>query len=139
MPDGIVGAIRAELDRRSWWMNLMFGFCLYMTFIYMPFDILIKPVEQDAEVWFGYMFRGWAAKATGLVHWAVYGAGAYGFWRMKHWMWPWAAAYCAQVVFAMAVWNLTVGGGLIPAAISAAVFAVPTIALWRSRARFAPV
>ena len=30
----------------------MFYFCCYMTFIYMPFDMFIKPVAEDKEmVW----------------------------------------------------------------------------------------
>ena len=35
-------------------------FCLYMALVYMPWDIFIKPVAEDQEVWFGYMFTGWA-------------------------------------------------------------------------------
>ena len=117
----------------------MFGFCLYMTVIYMPFDLFIKPVEQDAEVWFGYVFRGWWAKAMAVPHWLVYGAGAYGFWRMRHWMWPWASVYCAQVVIAMVVFTLTVPSdpSLIGALIAGALFSIPTVALWRARAHFA--
>ena len=36
-------------------MNLVMVFCAYMTFLYMPFDMLLKPVAEDQEVWFGYM------------------------------------------------------------------------------------
>jgi hypothetical protein len=50
-------------------------------------------------------------------------------------MWPWAAVYAAQVTVAMLVWNLLDprGGGLFAGTIAAAVFAVPTVALWRAR------
>ena len=75
-----------------------------MTFIYMPFDLFYKPVDQDAEVWFGYMPHGWAAKATEPLHWLIYGAGFFGFLKMKQWMFPWAALYVAQVAIGMAVW-----------------------------------
>ena len=34
-------------------MNLIFGFCVYMTFIYMPYDLFVKPMAVDDEVWFG--------------------------------------------------------------------------------------
>ena len=72
-----------ELGTRPWWMNALFAFCLFMTFAYMPFDVFWKPVETDQEVWFGFLLHGWAAKATEPLHWAIYAAGAYGFWKMR--------------------------------------------------------
>jgi len=134
----VMEEISQQWRRRPWWMNLIMGFCLYMTFIYMPFDIFYKPVAQDEEVWFGVTLHGWPAKLTAPLHWLIYGAGAYGFWHMKRWMWPWAAVYCAQVVIAMLVWNLLDprGGGIVSGAIAAAVFLVPTMALWRARQTF---
>ena len=56
--------LRDNLKLRPWWMNAIMAFCIYMALIYMPWDIFIKPVAVDQEVWFGYMFTGWAAKAT---------------------------------------------------------------------------
>ena len=70
---------------------------MFMAVIYMPWDFFLKPVARDEQVWFGIMFRGWAAKLAELAHWAIYAAGAYGFWHMRTWMWPWAALYAAQV------------------------------------------
>lgn len=99
-------AIVADWRKRSWWMNLIFYFCVYMTVVYMPFDIFYKPVAEDQEIWFGFTLTGWWAKATAPLHWLIYGLGAYGFWRMKSWMWPCAAVYAAQVVIAMFVFNL---------------------------------
>jgi len=133
-----VTKLQQQWAQRSWWMNLLLLFCLYMTFIYMPFDLFIKPVAEDEEVWFGVTLHGWPAKLTAPLHWLIYGAGAYGFWYMKSWMWPWAAAYCAQIVIGMLVWNLLDprGGGMIPGLIAAAVFLLPTIALWRAKAAF---
>jgi len=132
------GVLQAEWSRRPWWMNLIFLFCLYMTFIYMPFDLFWKPVAVDEEVWFGITLHGWAAKATAPLHWLIYGAGAYGFWKMRRWMWPWAALYAAQVSFSMLVWNLLDprGRGLGSGLIAAAIFLVPTVALWRARDLF---
>ncbi|MCX7065641.1 MAG: hypothetical protein NT024_13995 [Proteobacteria bacterium] len=129
---------RQELAQRPWWMNLLFGFCLYMVFIYMPFDMFVKPVEVDDEVWLGFLFHGWAAKLTEPLHWAIYMTGAYGFWKMRPWMWPWAAVYVAQISIGMLVWSLRDprGAGWLGGAITAAVFLVPTIALWRARRRF---
>ena len=79
-----------DWNSRPWWMSLIFYFCIYMTFIYMPFDLFLKPVAEDEEIWFGFTLTGWYAKATEPLHWLIYGFGAYGFWRMKKWMWPWA-------------------------------------------------
>ena len=47
----------------------------------------IIPVVALAAVWFGFMLEGWAAKATEPLHWAIYAAGAYGFWKMRR-CWP---------------------------------------------------
>ena len=129
---------RAALAPRPWWMNVLFAFCLYMTFVYLPFDLFMKPVARDDEVWFGFLLHGWAAKLTEPLHWAIYGAGSYGFWTMRAWMWPWAALYVAQISIGMLVWNLldARGGGLPAGVIAAAVFLVPTVALWRARQRF---
>jgi hypothetical protein len=129
---------RAELGRRPWWMNLIFGFCVCMTFIYMPFDLFVKPVAVDDEVWFGVLFHGWVAKLTEPLHWAIYAALAYGFWKMQPWMWPWAAIYVAQVSVGMLVWSLRdPRGNVVLGLIAATVLLVPTIALWRARSRFA--
>ena len=118
-------------------MNLMFVFCLYMTFIYLPFDLFLKPIERDEEVWFGFVLRGVWAKATEPLHWAIYAAGAWGFWKMKSWMWPWAAVYCAQVAIGMVVWSiLDPRGAPWMGLVAGAVFLVPTIALWRARPVF---
>ena len=123
---------------RPWWMNLIFYFCVYMTFLYMPFDFFLKPVATDHEIWFGFSLTGWWAKATEPLHWLIYGFGAYGFWRMKSWMWPWVVVYLAQVVIAMVVFNLIHvngagwGGGLV----AGGAFLIPTIALWRSKTLF---
>jgi hypothetical protein len=130
---------RAQWQRRPVWMNAIFAFCLYMTFIYMPYDMFGKPVERDDEVWFGVLFHGWVAKATEPLHWLIYGAGAYGFWKMRRWMWPWAAVYVAQISIGMLVWNLRdPRGNVWFGVLAAAIFGVPTIALWRARGRFQP-
>lgn len=134
----ITAIIRADWASRPWWMNLIFYFCLYMTFVYMPFDLFLKPVADDHEIWFGFALTGWWAKATEPLHWLIYSAGAYGFWKMRSWMWPWAAVYAAQVVIAMLVWNVVNdnGRGWLAGIFAAALFAVPMVALWRAKPRF---
>ncbi len=139
MVNRIGNGIKVQWGMRPWWMNLIMGFCLYMAFIYMPFDIFWKPVALDEEVWFGITLHGWPAKLTAPLHWLIYGGLAYGFWCMRSWMWPWAAVYLAQVTIAMLVWNLLdpSGGGLVSGLVAAAVFLVPTVALLRARSTFA--
>tara|TARA_B000000532_G_scaffold236055_1_gene222029 strand:+ start:132 stop:557 length:426 start_codon:yes stop_codon:yes gene_type:complete len=134
----IISQIKEDWFRRPWWMNLMFYFCVYMTIIYMPFDFFYKPVELDEEVWFGITLHGWYAKLTEPLHWIIYGLGAYGFWKMKSWMWPWASVYLLQVVIAMFFWNQLDprGGGLVPGLISAAIFCLPLIAMVMAREKF---
>ena len=130
-------SVREDWHSRPWWMNLIFYFCAYMTFIYMPFDLFLKPVEEDQEIWFGFTLTGWYAKATEPLHWIIYGLGTYGFWRMKTWMWPWASIYVAQIVISMFVWNiLSYRGDLLSAIISASVFCIPMVMLWISREKF---
>ena len=122
---------------RPLYMNALIAFCAYMTFIYMPFDIFLKPVDQDEEVWFGYMLHGWAAKATAPIHWVIYGAGFYGFLKMKTWMFPWAALYVFQVAIAMVVWGWLYGDA--PLYISVLIgipFAVLGLFLWRAKPQF---
>ena len=136
----IAAWLRDAFARRPWWMNALMVFSAFMAFIYMPFDVFLKPVAADEEVWFGIILRGWAAKLTAPLHWAIYAAGAYGFWHMRPWMWPWAAVYTAQVAIAMFVWNVVYVGGIagwLMGLASGAIFAVLTRALWDARDRFA--
>jgi hypothetical protein len=135
---GANGLIRQEWKRRPWWMNLMFAFCVYMTFIYLPFDLFIKPVKADQEVWFGFMLTGWWAKATAPLHWLIYGSLAFGFWKMRRWMHPWAMVYTLQVAIGMGIWCVVDqrGPGPVGGLVATGVFMVPVIALWRVRHLF---
>ena len=134
----LVRTVRGLMGGRPWWMNLLGMFCLYMTFIYVPFDFFLKPMAQDREVWFGVALAGFWAKATEPFHWIIYALGAWGFWRMRPWMWPWAAVYSAQVATGMLVWNLLDdrGGGWLRGAVAALIFMLPTVALWRAKPLF---
>ena len=125
-------------------MNLVWFFCLYMTFVYMPWDMFVKPPEHWEEVWLGFTIRGWAAKLSEPVHWAIYIAGSYGFWKMKSWMWPWAAIYAGQVAIGMVIFNIIAGpeygdgrgGGPITAILIGTALAWLTFKLWRARTLF---
>ncbi len=132
-----LNAIKQIFNGRPVWMNAIMLFCAYMTFIYMPFDMFIKPVAEDQEVWFGITLTGWYAKATEPIHWLIYGAGFYGFLKMKSWMWPWASVYVMQIAIAMLVWSLlderadwTIG------AVPAVLFTGLAFMLWRVKPLF---
>jgi hypothetical protein len=125
---------------RPWWMTALLAFCAYMTVAYVPFDLFWKPVETDTEVWLGIPLHGWWAKATEPLHWAIYAAGTWGFWKMRSWMHPWAAVYTASVAVGMLVWGATDprgGQALAAGALGAVLFGVLAVALWRTRIRFA--
>lgn len=129
--------LRDIFSGRPVWMNVLMVFSAYMAFVYLPWDIFWKPVEQDREVWFGYMFSGWAAKLTALAHWFVYAAATYGFRRMRPWMPVASALYTAQIAFGMVVWAVLVWGGFLgwlAGLVAAVPFAVLTLALWSSDA-----
>lgn len=131
--------LRHHFSRRPHWMNALMLFCAYMALVYMPWDLFIKPIAADEEVWFGVRFHGLWAKALEIPHWFVYAAGMIGFWRLHGWMWPWAAVYAGQVAVSMLIWPMLyseVGGSWVVGLIAGAVFMLPTIALWNARALF---
>jgi short-subunit dehydrogenase len=131
--------LRERLGERPTWMNALLAFCAFMTFVYLPWDLFVKPIAVDEEVWFGIRFHGVLAKLLALPHWALYAAGTVGFWRMRRWMWPWAALYTAQVAVGFLVWPfLYVGGlrGAILGAVGAAAFGALAFALHAARGRF---
>lgn len=129
--------LRQGLARRPWWLNAMLAFCAYMTFIYLPWDVFIKPLAVDQEVWFGILFTGWAAKAGALAHWFVYGAGTLGLWRMRAWLQPWLSLYLLQIAFGMAYWSLNDprGSGAVTGFVVALPFVALAVAAWRARHR----
>ena len=129
--------LKAEWGKRAWWLNLVLLFSLYMVFIYSPFDVVLKPLAEDEDVWLGYMFTGWAAKVGGVVHWLVYAGLAWGLWKMTVWGWWLGSIYCTQVAIAMFLWPLfQTEATWMGAAIAGAVFAIPAIAFWRARDQF---
>jgi len=132
--------IRTLFDGRPTWMNALMVFSGYMAFVYCPWDIFIKPAAHDEEVWFGIMMTGGWAKVGALAHWAVYAAGAYGFRKMRPWMWPWASVYAGQVAFGMLVWSWVYGlGGFLGFLVGLIVlvpFGLLTLALWQARDLF---
>lgn len=131
----LVTSLLVNCRQRPHWMNALMLFCAYMTFIYLPWDIFWKPLAEDQEVWFGFLFTGWAAKAGALAHWFIYGAGFWGFWKMRSWMFPWAALYTLQIAIGMLVWSsLDDRGGSVIRGLAVAIpFLLLALALYRSK------
>ncbi len=107
-----------------------------MTFVYMPFDFLLKPLWQDVsqaqEVWFGVLLSGWAAKLSEPLHWLIYGGLAWGLWKGRPWVWLASALYVGQIALGMLVWNLRDERGAGPLGLVAfAIFAAIAVLLWR--------
>jgi len=130
---------RGHARRRPWWMNGLMYFCAYMAFIHIPADFLFTSPASDEQVWFGIVWRGWLAKLGEIAHWAIFAAGAFGFWRLRTWMWPWAAVYAAQVAFSMFIWFAVYrggAGGFLVALISLVPYGGITLLLWRARPIF---
>jgi len=135
------GWLRDVFRDRPIWMNVVMVFSGYMAFVYVPWDIFVKPVEADAEVWFGILFEGWAAKVMALPHWLVYGAAVYGFRRRRPWMRFWGAAYSAQVAFGMFVWSVVAVGGFLGffgGLLAAVPFSLLALAFYSARDQFEP-
>ena len=127
---------RGELVRRPVWVNVLLAFCIYMTLIYVPWDLFWKPLDQDDEVWFGILFSGVAAKLGAALHWIVYAALSYGFYRLRPWVWVASAGYLVQIAFSMWLWNLLDphGQGWVGGVLSALPFLALAVLLFRRRA-----
>ena len=129
--------LKTEWSKRAWWLNLIMLFSLFMVVVYTPFDVGLKPVAEDEDVWFGYVFTGWAAKVGGLVHAVVYAALGWGLWKMRPWVWWVGSLYLTQVAIAMFLWPLfNEEGSLLTAVIAGGLFAIPAVAFWRARDQF---
>jgi hypothetical protein len=126
---------------RPWWMSAAMVFSAYMAFIYLPWDIFVKPMAEDEEVWFGILFHGFWAKLLAIPHWFVYAAAVYGFRRRRPWMAFWAPAYVAQVAFGIYLWTAMAQGGftgIVLGLIPAAPFVGLAYAFWSARDYFTP-
>lgn len=123
---------------RPWWINCLLIFSVYMSIVYLPWDIFIKPLNEDQEVWFGILFTGWPAKIGALLHWLVYGFAMAGFAGMKRWIQPWASLYLVQIAYGMAYWGFTDerGSGSIATAAVSLIFLLLAYNLWRRRNLF---
>lgn len=109
---------------RPWWATPLAVFCASTVTFLVTRDLLV-PEVRDTEVWFGLEFHGWLAWLTAPLHWLLFAVGAWAFWCLRPWVWPWASVYALYVAFSHLVWNLTssTGGGWSPGLWQFAAFA----------------
>lgn len=90
---------------------------------------------REVEVWAGFEVHGLWARLTAPLHWAIFAIGAWGFWRLRPWIWPWASVYAFYVAGSHLVWNLTSpsGRGWSAGLVQLALFSAPGVLLWWAR------
>jgi hypothetical protein len=111
------------LRDRPLWLNVAFLICVFIAFIYSPWDYLSKPVENAEDVWFGVVLRGETARLTEPIHFLIYTSFVWGLWKMAPWMRIWGTIYLAQMAIAFAVWPLLDARG-------DAWMALPSLLIW---------
>lgn len=120
--------------RRPLQATALAAFCATTVVFLVVRDVLLPDV-RDTEVWLGFELHGWAARLTAPLHWAIFAVGAWGFWRVRPWIWPWASAYAFSIAIGHLVWNLTseAGDGLAAGLVQLALFSIPAGIIWWSR------
>jgi len=119
---------------RPWWATALAAFCA-ATVVFLAVRDLTIPAVRDTDVCLGFEVHGWVARLTAPLHWALYALGAWGYWRCRPWVWPWASVYAFHVAVSHLVWNLTspAGGGWTAGLWQLALFSVPAAALLWAR------
>jgi hypothetical protein len=107
--------------------------CLATVVFLVPRDLFFAET-RDVEVWFGFELRGTLALLTAPLHWAVFLAGAWGFWFQRPWILPCAAAYAFYVALSHLIWSeASLNGHGWPAGLAQAlVLSIPGVLLWRA-------
>jgi hypothetical protein len=117
-------------------MTAAAAFCLATVAFLVPRD-LFDANARDVEVWLGFELRGTAALLTAPLHWALFLAGAWGFWRARPWILPASAAYAFYVALSHLVWSeVSPHGHGWPAGLAQALaLSIPGILLLRAQRR----
>jgi hypothetical protein len=132
-----MASMKGEAYPRPWWMTALAIVCLLALVVNVVRDLFL-PETRDVEVWLGFEVTGWAAWVTAPVHWAIFAAGAWGFWRCRPWIRGGAAAYLFYVGVSHVVWSeVSVNGRGWPIGLAqAAAASVAAILLLRARDAF---
>lgn len=120
--------------RRPGWATALSLFCVATTLFLVARDLFV-PRARDTEVWLGIELHGLLAWLTAPLHWVLFAAAAWGYWRMRPWVWPWASVYAFQIAIGHLVWNLTSpsGGGLLAGLWQAGLLSLPAVLLLWAR------
>ena len=123
---------------RPWWMTALAVFCVASLAFLIPRDLFVART-RDVEVWLGFELHGTAARITAPLHWAIFLAGAYGFWFQRRWILPAAAAYAFYIAVSHLVWSEVSpnGHGWLAGLAQALALSIPGVLLLRA-ARVAP-
>lgn len=109
------------------------------------YDLVLKSADinhpdHDVQVWFGYRFRGLAAKLLTLPHLLIYGYAAYGLFRMHELAWWLAVVYLLYLPVAFVLYIFWYGSGeaweIIFTVVTLGIVAWLEIYLLRNRQRF---
>jgi hypothetical protein len=116
-------------------MSAAAAFCLVTIAFLVPRDLFFEEA-RDVEVWLGFEVHGRAAQLTAPLHWAIFAAGAWGFWTQRFWIVPAAAAYAFYVALSHLVWSEASphGRGWPAGLLQAALLSVPGALLLRAHA-----
>jgi hypothetical protein len=85
-------------------MNLGAAICLLTLVVSIVRDLFI-PATREMEVWLGFEITGPLALVTAPIHWAIFAAGAWGFWTTRPWIAKVAAGYLVYAGVAHLVWS----------------------------------
>jgi hypothetical protein len=116
-------------------MSAAAAFCLVTIAFLVPRDLFFEET-RDVEVWLGFEVHGRAARLTAPLHWAIFAAGAWGFWTQRPWIVPAAAAYAFYVALSHLVWSEASphGRGWPTGLLQAALLSIPGALLLRAHA-----
>lgn len=116
--------------KRPGWATALSVFCAG-TVVFLVVRDLFVPAARDTEVWLGIELHGRLARLTAPLHWSIFAVGAWGFWRLRPWIWPWASVYAFQIALGHLIWNVTgpSGDGWTAGLWQLALFSLPAIVL----------
>jgi hypothetical protein len=125
-----------EAPARPWWMTGLALFCVATVLFLVPRDLFFADT-RDVEVWLGFELRGRAALLTAPLHWAIFLAGAWGFWTQRPWILPAAAGYAFYVALSHLIWSeaSAAGHGWKAGVAQALALSVPGVLLLRAHRR----
>lgn len=124
--------LQSTKARRPWWMTAMALYCAG-AFVFLAWRDLFLPHVRDVEVWFGFEVRGQAALWSAPLHWLMFLAGAWAFWREHEWATRCAIGYSFYIALSHLIWNVVSpnGWGEWAALWQFALFSLPGFALIR--------